>query len=104
EDTFRQEGWHYELDDAGSPLVYKGVVFNEMKGAFSSPDAVMRDIAQRSLYPDTTYGKSSGGDPKAIPDLTYEQFKRFHQTYYHPSDRKSTRLNSSHVKISYAVF
>src|SRR5690606_32370020 len=87
--TFRQEGWHYELDDAGSPLVYKGVVFNEMKGAFSSPDAVMRDIAQRSLYPDVTYGKSSGGDPKAIPDLTYEQFKRFHQTYYHPSNTRA---------------
>jgi Zn-dependent M16 (insulinase) family peptidase len=89
EDTFRQEGWHYELDDAGSPLVYKGVVFNEMKGVFSSPDAVMRDLAQRSLYPDTTYGKSSGGDPKAIPDLTYEQFKRFHQTYYHPSNTRA---------------
>ena len=89
EDTFRQEGWHYELDDAGSPLVYKGVVFNEMKGVFSSPDAVMRDISQRSLYPDVTYGKSSGGDPKVIPALSYEQFKRFHQTYYHPSNTRA---------------
>ncbi|WIJ25987.1 insulinase family protein [Devosia sp. RR2S18] len=89
EDTFRQEGWHYELEDVDAPLVYKGVVFNEMKGAFSSPDAVMRDLAQRSLYPDTTYGKSSGGDPKAIPDLTYQKFKRFHETFYHPSNTRA---------------
>ncbi len=89
EDTFRQEGWHYELEDAGSPLVYKGVVFNEMKGVFSSPDSVMRDISQRSLYPDITYGKSSGGDPKAIPDLSYQQFKRFHEKFYHPSNARA---------------
>ncbi|QQR37051.1 insulinase family protein [Devosia oryziradicis] len=89
EDTFRQEGWHYELEDTSSPLVYKGVVFNEMKGVFQSPDAVMRDIAQRSLYPDTTYGITSGGDPKSIPDLTYQQFKAFHQTYYHPSNTRA---------------
>jgi presequence protease len=89
EDTFRQEGWHYELEDAGSPLVYKGVVFNEMKGVYSSPDAVMRDIAQRSLYPDITYGKSSGGDPKVIPELTYRQFKRFHEKFYHPSNARA---------------
>ena len=89
EDTFRQEGWHYELDEPGAPLVYKGVVFNEMKGVFSSPDAVMRDLAQRSLYPDTTYGKSSGGDPKAIPELTYQQFKGFHERFYHPSNTRA---------------
>lgn len=89
EDTFRQEGWHYELEDSASPLVYKGVVFNEMKGVFSSPDAVMRDLSQRSLYPDVTYGKSSGGDPKAIPDLTYAQFKHFHETLYHPSNTRA---------------
>jgi len=89
EDTFRQEGWHYELEDAAAPLVYKGVVFNEMKGVFSSPDSVMRDIAQRSLYPDITYGKSSGGDPKAIPDLSYQQFKRFHEKFYHPSNARA---------------
>lgn len=88
EDTFQQEGWHYELEDAEAPLVYKGVVFNEMKGVFSSPDSVMHDLVQRALYPDTTYGHSSGGDPKAIPDLTYAQFKRFHQTYYHPSNAR----------------
>ncbi|MCS6761068.1 MAG: insulinase family protein [Candidatus Devosia symbiotica] len=89
EKTFLQEGWHYELEDTSAPLVYKGVVFNEMKGVFSSPDAVMRDIAQRSLYPDMTYGKSSGGDPKAIPDLTYQQFRDFHVKYYHPSNTRA---------------
>jgi hypothetical protein len=89
EDTFRQEGWHYELESIEAPLVYKGVVFNEMKGVFSSPDAVMRDLSQRSLYPDVTYGKSSGGDPKAIPDLTYSQFKRFHEKFYHPSNTRA---------------
>ena len=88
-ETFLQEGWHYELDDTAAPLVYKGVVFNEMKGVFSSPDAVMRDIAQRSLYPDVTYGKSSGGDPKAIPDLTYRQFRDFHARFYHPSNTRA---------------
>jgi len=89
EETFLQEGWHYELEDTSAPLVYKGVVFNEMKGVFSSPDAVMRDIAQRSLYPDVTYGKSSGGDPKAIPDLTYKQFRDFHAKFYHPSNTRA---------------
>jgi Zn-dependent M16 (insulinase) family peptidase len=88
EDTFEQEGWHYELESPDAPLVYKGVVFNEMKGVYSSPDAVMHTQTQTALYPDTTYGKSSGGDPKVIPELTYEQFKRFHQTYYHPSNAR----------------
>lgn len=88
QDTFEQEGWHYELESADAPLVYKGVVFNEMKGVYSSPDSVMHTQTQTALYPDTTYGKSSGGDPKVIPDLTYEQFKRFHQTYYHPSNAR----------------
>ncbi|WP_240549535.1 insulinase family protein [Devosia salina] len=88
EDTFSQEGWHYELESAEAPLVYKGVVFNEMKGVYSSPDSVMHTQTQTALYPDTTYGKSSGGDPKVIPELTYEQFKRFHQTYYHPSNAR----------------
>ncbi|SMQ75777.1 hypothetical protein SAMN06295905_2431 [Devosia lucknowensis] len=88
EDTFEQEGWHYELESPDAPLVYKGVVFNEMKGVYSSPDSVMHTQTQNALYPDTTYGKSSGGDPKAIPDLTYAQFKRFHETYYHPSNAR----------------
>ncbi|GHA37671.1 peptidase M16 [Devosia pacifica] len=89
EDTFRQEGWHYELENKDAPLTYKGVVFNEMKGAWSSPDAVMHKTAQSALYPDTTYGKSSGGDPVVMPELTYEKFKRFHQTYYHPSNARA---------------
>ena len=81
-----QEGWHYELEDPAAPLVYKGVVFNEMKGVYSSPDSLLYRAAQQSLFPDTTYGLDSGGDPRVIPQLTYEQFKRFHATYYHPSN------------------
>ncbi len=80
-----QEGWHYEIDDAGE-LVYNGVVYNEMKGAFSSPDSVLRRKIQQSLFPDTTYGVESGGDPECIPDLTQEQFSAFHRKYYHPSN------------------
>jgi Zn-dependent M16 (insulinase) family peptidase len=81
-----QEGWHFELDDPQEPLVYKGVVFNEMKGAFSSPDGIMQRHSFSSLFPDNPYGFESGGDPVAIPDLTYEQFKSFHETYYHPAN------------------
>lgn len=88
EDTFRQEGWHYELDSTQGPMVYKGVVFNEMKGAYSSAAAVLGKVSQLSLYPDTTYGVNSGGDPRAIPDLTYEYFKNFHAKYYHPSNSR----------------
>ncbi len=88
EDTFRQEGWHYELDSTQGPMVYKGVVFNEMKGAYSSASAVLGKVSQLSLYPDTTYGVNSGGDPKAIPDLTYEYFKNFHARFYHPSNSR----------------
>src|ERR1700740_862476 len=66
--TFEQEGWHYELDAAEAPLTYKGVVFNEMKGAFSSPDSVLETLALCSLYPDTVYGVNTAGDPKHIPD------------------------------------
>src|SRR3954470_11683392 len=69
--TFEQEGWHYELDSPDGPLAFKGVVFNEMKGAMSSPDRVLVQYAQESLFPDNTYGVLSGGDPKVIPDLTY---------------------------------
>ena len=85
EAIFRQEGWHYELDENGE-LIYNGVVYNEMKGAFSSPESVLwREIASL-LYPHTTYGVESGGDPEVIPELTYEQFLNFHRTYYHPSN------------------
>lgn len=88
EDTFRQEGWHYELDNTQGPMVFKGVVFNEMKGAYSSAAAVLGKVSQLSLYPDTTYGVNSGGDPKAIPDLTYDYFKNFHAKFYHPSNSR----------------
>lgn len=81
-----QEGWHYELEDADAPLEYKGVVFNEMKGAYSSPENRLGEYIQESLFPDNTYAFDSGGNPKAIPDLTYEQFKAFHSKYYHPSN------------------
>jgi Zn-dependent M16 (insulinase) family peptidase len=85
---FQQEGWHYELDASDAPLTYKGVVFNEMKGNYSSPDSMLRELSQQSLYPDITYGLDSGGDPKHIPDLTYRQLKAFHQRHYHPSNAK----------------
>lgn len=85
-ETFQQEGWHYELESPDAPMIYKGVVFNEMKGVYSSPDSVFRTYAQASLFPDTIYGVSSGGDPRVMPDLTYEQFSAFHKRYYHPSN------------------
>ena len=86
--TFQQEGWHYELERPDEPLRYKGVVFNEMKGAYSSPDSLLAEYSQQALFPDTPYGFDSGGDPKVIPNLTYEQFKAFHDTYYHPSNAR----------------
>ena len=76
-----QEGWHYELEKLDDPLVYKGVVFNEMKGAYASPDSVLYRASKQSLFPDNSYGYDSGGDPTEIPNLTYEQFSRFHATY-----------------------
>lgn len=83
---FLQEGWHYEMEDEDSPLTLNGVVYNEMKGAFSSPDEVNDREVVNSLFPDTPYGVESGGDPKVIPSLTYEQFLAFHGKYYHPSN------------------
>ncbi len=86
ESIFRQEGWHYEVEGEEKRLSYKGVVFNEMKGVYSSPDSVLNEQSQQSLFPDITYGLDSGGNPEVIPDLTYEQFHRFHETYYHPTN------------------
>lgn len=99
-----QEGWHYEVNqkvngdangevngDAGetdTSLVYKGVVFNEMKGAYSSPDGLLFRYAKQALFPDNAYHHDSGGDPAEIPNLTYEQFRNFHATYYHPSNAR----------------
>jgi presequence protease len=86
--TLQQEGWHLELDDPEGVLIYKGVVFNEMKGAYSSPDNVLSESSQQSLFPDTTYGLDSGGNPKHIVELTFDEFKDFHRKYYHPSNAR----------------
>ena len=86
EETFRQEGWSYKLDSADDKLSYNGVVYNEMKGAFSSPEGVLDRVVLNTLFPDTSYANESGGDPEVIPELTYEQFLDFHKTYYHPSN------------------
>ena len=86
EKIFRQEGWHYEMESMEDDLSINGVVYNEMKGAFSSPDDVVEREIMNSLYPDTSYGIESGGDPDVIPELTYEKFLAFHQKYYHPSN------------------
>jgi Zn-dependent M16 (insulinase) family peptidase len=86
--TLQQEGWHYELNAPDEPLTFKGVVFNEMKGNYSSPENRLSRSIQHSLFPDNAYGVDSGGNPRHIPDLTYENFKRFHQTFYHPSNAR----------------
>ncbi len=86
EEIFRQEGWSYELGDPDGNLEINGVVYNEMKGAFSSPEGVLERVILNTLYPDTCYAYESGGDPEEIPNLTYEQFLDFHRTYYHPSN------------------
>lgn len=83
---FEQEGWHYEMESPEDELSINGVVYNEMKGAFSSPDDVLEREITNILFPDTSYSNESGGDPEVIPDLTYEQFLDFHRKYYHPSN------------------
>lgn len=85
-EIFMQEGWHYEIGQAEDELTYKGVVYNEMKGAFSSPEAILDKEILSSLFPDTTYGYESGGDPEVIPELTQEMFVAFHKKYYHASN------------------
>lgn len=84
QEIFQQEGWHYELEDEDSPITINGVVYNEMKGAFSSADDVLQRQILNSLFPDTSYRNESGGDPDFIPDLTYEAYLDFHRRYYHP--------------------
>lgn len=86
EEIFRQEGWHYEMEDADAPLQLNGVVYNEMKGAFSSPEEVLDREIFNSLFPDTPYGVESGGDPSVIPTLKYSEFLSFHSRYYHPAN------------------
>lgn len=86
EEIFRQEGWNYQMESEDGEITYNGVVYNEMKGAFSSPEDVLERAIMNSLYPDTPYGVESGGDPDCIPDLTYEAYLDFHRKYYHPSN------------------
>jgi presequence protease len=86
EHILEQEGWHLELEDPKEPLIYKGVVFNEMKGALSNPLSSLNTEAQKAIFPDTLYKFNSGGDPQDIPSLTYKKFKDFYNKYYHPSN------------------
>ncbi len=86
EKIFRQEGWRYEMTDPEGPVTYNGVVYNEMRGAFSDPEEVVERYLMNSLFPDNCYGNESGGDPKCIPDLSYEDFLAFHKRLYHPSN------------------
>ena len=87
-EIFMQEGWHYEFEDPSGEPYYNGVVFSEMKGAFSDVDQLMGDESQRMLFPDTSYGYTSGGAPEHITDLTYEKFIETHRRFYHPSNAK----------------
>jgi len=86
EKIFKQEGWHYEMEDASSDLTITGVVYNEMKGAYSSSDEILSTETFKSLFPDNTYSQNSGGNPAKIPELTYEKYLEFYHTYYHPSN------------------
>jgi Zn-dependent M16 (insulinase) family peptidase len=83
-----QEGWHLELENKEDPLTYKGVVYNEMKGVYSSPDSLLMRASQRSIFPANTYSVDSGGDPRVIPELSFEQFSEFHHRFYHPSNSR----------------
>lgn len=86
EEIFKQEGWHYELNDPDDEIIINGVVYNEMKGVYSSADNVAEMYINESLFPDSIYGKDSGGDPDVIPTLTREEYLDFHRNYYHPSN------------------
>jgi hypothetical protein len=86
EEIFKQEGWHYELESEDAPLSINGVVYNEMKGAYSSPEEVLQNQIFKALFPDNTYSKDSGGNPVHIPELTYEEYLAFYRRYYHPAN------------------
>ncbi|MBQ9105255.1 MAG: insulinase family protein, partial [Mailhella sp.] len=88
ENVLRQEGWHIEADEPDGPWAFKGVVYNEMKGVYSSPDSVLMEQCQHAVFPDMLYSLDSGGDPAVIPSLTYEAFRDFHSSYYHPSNAR----------------
>lgn len=95
-EIFLQEGWRYEVDETGE-FTINGVVYNEMKGVFSSPEQILNRALSTSLFPDTTYGMESGGDPEDIPKLSYEEFLDFHRTYYHPSNSYITFYGDMNV-------
>ncbi len=95
---FAQEGWHYEMESPEDALKINGVVYNEMKGVFSDPDEYLGHVRMNSLFPDSLYGVESGGDPAAIPDLTYEEFLDFHGRYYHPSNSYITLYGNMDVE------
>ncbi|MBQ1331056.1 MAG: insulinase family protein [Desulfovibrio sp.] len=88
ENSFRQEGWHVEADTPDGAWSYKGVVYNEMKGVYSSPDSCLAEESQHAMFPDTLYSLDSGGRPSEIPSLTYEAYREFHASYYHPSNAR----------------
>ncbi|MBN4074140.1 insulinase family protein, partial [bacterium AH-315-E10] len=87
--TYKQEGWHYSLSNIKDDLTYSGVVYNEMKGAYSDPETQLISHVDAALFPDSIYGLSSGGDPEHIPSLTYDGFTRFHKQFYHPSNSRT---------------
>lgn len=84
----KQEGWHHEVDSADGPIAFKGVVFNEMKGVYSDPEALESRAVQRALFPDNAYSFDNAGDPPSIPSLTFERFRQFHSDFYHPSNAR----------------
>ncbi|MFW5863246.1 MAG: insulinase family protein [Desulfohalobiaceae bacterium] len=87
-EIFSQEGWHFVEQEEDSQLSLQGVVYNEMKGAYSSPDGLLNEYSQQSLFPDSPYGLDSGGNPEQIPNLSYEEFLDFHRKYYHPGNAR----------------
>ncbi|MCD4656424.1 MAG: insulinase family protein [Planctomycetes bacterium] len=87
-EILKQEGWHYEIDKADQPITYKGVVYNEMKGAFSNPKSVLGSKIEKYLFPETIYHNESGGEPEVIPEISYDEFIGFHQKLYHPSNSR----------------
>jgi len=98
-----QEGWHYELTEENAELNYRGVVYNEMKGAFSSPESIINRKGKIAQFPDTPYGFESGGDPEAIPELTYDKFLDFHRKYYHPSNSKIALYGNLDINAALAL-
>ena len=100
---FRQEGWrleHVDPKNSSTPIIFKGVVFNEMKGAMSSPQSLFDVEFQKRIYPNTVYQFNSGGNPLDIPDLSYEALKTFHKEHYHPSNSKTCTYGREFLKLT----